>query len=166
MVRVIERVVNATVRLLSQFAHMGRPRRIKGKAIMKVISGVLTGVALVIAVTGTTYAQSASAQSSMDPAMMQMMQDMMPSPSDAPSTKAFKEAHMKMMKDMHVKFSGNADIDFVRGMIPHHQGAIDMAKVELAQGKDPELRTMAEKIISDQQKEMGQMEAWLKKNEK
>lgn len=98
--------------------------------------------------------------------MQKMMDDMMPRASDTPSTKAFKEAHMKMMKAMHITLSGNPDVDFVRGMIPHHEGAIDMAKVQLAHGKDPELRKMAEKIITDQEKEIAQMQEWLKKNVK
>jgi uncharacterized protein (DUF305 family) len=86
--------------------------------------------------------------------------------SDSTSTKAFKEAHIKMTRDMTVSYSGNTDLDFVRGMIPHHQGAIDMAKVQLAHGKDPAIRTLAEKIIVDQEKEIAQMKDWLKKNAK
>ena len=89
---------------------------------------------------------------------------MKPQPSDAASTKAFKEVHMKMMRDMTVPYTGSSDVDFVRGMIPHHQGAIDMAKVQLAHGKDPAIRALAEKIITDQEKEIAQMSDWLKKN--
>jgi uncharacterized protein (DUF305 family) len=111
--------------------------------------------------------QSMQGHDMMDRAAMQkMMDDMMPSPSDAPSTKAFKEANTKMMHGMHVGYNGNADLDFVRNMIPHHQGAIDMAKVELAHGKDGELRKMAQKIIDDQEKEIAQLQEWLKKNAK
>jgi uncharacterized protein (DUF305 family) len=73
---------------------------------------------------------------------------------------------MKMMRHAHTDFTGNADVDFVRGVIPHHQGAIDIAKVQLKYGNDPELRKMAEKIISDQEKEIGEMQAWLKNNAK
>lgn len=98
--------------------------------------------------------------------MQKMMQEMMPSPNDTASTKDFKEVHMKMMKDMHMTFSGNADVDFVKGMIPHHQGAIEMAKVQLKHGKNPENRKLAETIIKDQEKEIAQMKDWLKKNEK
>jgi uncharacterized protein (DUF305 family) len=85
---------------------------------------------------------------------------------DSAATTAFKAANMKMHKDMDIAFSGNADADFVRGMIPHHQGAIDMAKIQLAHGKDPELRKLAETIIADQEKEIAQMRDWLKKNGK
>jgi len=48
---------------------------------------------------------------------------------------------------MNMELSGNADKDFAAMMIPHHQGAIDAAKVELQYGKDPMLRKMAQKII-------------------
>jgi uncharacterized protein (DUF305 family) len=70
------------------------------------------------------------------------------------------DAHMKMMKDMEMTTTGDPDRDFVTMMIPHHQGAVDMAKVQLRYGKDPELRALAEKIIADQEKELAEMRAW------
>jgi len=93
-------------------------------------------------------------------------QHMTPSESDSPSVRAFKEAHMKMMKEMDVQLTGNADVDFANAMIPHHQGAIDMARVQLAHGKDPEIRVLAERVIAEQEKEIAQMRGWLKKNAK
>ena len=99
-------------------------------------------------------------------ATQKTMQDMTPKDSDAASTKAYKEAHAKMMHDMHQTFTGNADIDFMNGMIPHHRGAIDMAKVLLKYGKDGETRKLAEQIIADQEKEIALMQAWLRKNAK
>ena len=54
-------------------------------------------------------------------------------------------AHQKMMQDMMaMKSTGDADKDFVKMMIPHHQGAIDMAEAELKYGKDPQLKKMAQ----------------------
>ena len=73
------------------------------------------------------------------------------------SSTAFSEANAKMHKDMAIQYSGDADVDFVRSMIPHHQGAIDMAKVELQYGKDPEIRKMAEGIIAAQEAEIAEM---------
>ena len=59
--------------------------------------------------------------------------------------------------------NGNADHDFATMMMPHHQGAIDMAKAELAYGKDPVMRRLAEEIIVDQQSEIQAMQLWLSK---
>ena len=80
----------------------------------------------------------------------------------APSTAAYQAANAKMHKSMDIKFSGNADVDFARGMIPHHQGAIDMAKVVLAHGKNPEIRKLAQEIIKAQESEIAWMKEWLK----
>lgn len=85
---------------------------------------------------------------------------------DSPSSKAFAEANAKMHKDMAVPLTGNADVDFVQGMIPHHQGAIDMAKIVLEHGKDPEIRKLAEEVIAAQEGEIVMMKAWLAKNGK
>lgn len=82
----------------------------------------------------------------------------------SPSDKAYREANEKMHQDMAMQFTGNPDTDFVRGMIPHHQGAIDMAEVELKYGKDPVLRALAKKIIADQKREISEMRAWLAKH--
>jgi uncharacterized protein (DUF305 family) len=76
---------------------------------------------------------------------------------------AMSAAHQKMMAAMQaIQPTGDTDRDFVLMMIPHHRGAIDMAKAELEQGKDETLRAMAEGIITAQEKEIGEMEAWLK----
>ena len=71
------------------------------------------------------------------------------------------------MEKMHmamgaIESSGNADIDFVTLMLPHHQGAIDMAKAQLLYGKDPQMRRLAQEIITDQQLEIELMKRWLK----
>ena len=96
--------------------------------------------------------------------MQKMMADTMPAEGDTPSTKDFKAADMAMMHNMHVPYTGNPDIDFRTHMIPHHQGAIDMAKVALKHAKDPVTKQMAQKIIDDQEKEIADMNAWLKQH--
>ncbi len=94
---------------------------------------------------------------------MPMSMDMSkPMGDHGPSSQAFADANAKMHKDMAITYSGEADTDFVNSMIPHHAGAIDMAKVELQYGKDPELRTLAEGIIKAQEAEIAEMNAWLK----
>jgi len=73
----------------------------------------------------------------------------------------------KMHKDMMSQpMSGDPDRDFLIMMIPHHQGAVDMAELEIKYGKDPEVKAMAEKIVKDQKKEIRGMNDHLKRLEK
>jgi uncharacterized protein (DUF305 family) len=82
----------------------------------------------------------------------------------SPSSLAFHGINMKMHKAMDIPYTGNTDVDFVKGMIPHHEGAVDMAKTVLAFGKDPEVRALAVSIVKSQEAEIAQMKAWLAKN--
>lgn len=68
---------------------------------------------------------------------------------------------MHSMSSMNMEMTGDADKDFVMMMIPHHQAAVDMAKVVLEEGKDPEVRKMAEGVISAQEEEIKWMKQWL-----
>ena len=73
------------------------------------------------------------------------------------------------MEKMHaamgsIERSGNSDVDFVRLMLPHHQAALDMARTELMHGKDPQMRRLAQEIITDQQSEVELMQLWLKQH--
>jgi uncharacterized protein (DUF305 family) len=81
-----------------------------------------------------------------------------------PATTAYQAANAKMHKDMAINYTGDANKDFVAGMIPHHQGAIDMAKVVLQYGNDPELRKLADEIIAAQSREIAFLRAWQARN--
>lgn len=66
-------------------------------------------------------------------------------------------AMQKMMADMHGEPTGNVDRDFVNMMVPHHQGAIDMAVLELRYGTSPRLKALAQEIVVTQQQEIAAM---------
>lgn len=84
---------------------------------------------------------------------------------DAKGAMQMQMAMETMQKKMAgMKMTGQADTDFAMMMVAHHQGAIDMAKSELASGTNAEMRKTASKIIADQTKEIAKLEAWLKKN--
>jgi uncharacterized protein (DUF305 family) len=89
----------------------------------------------------------------------------MPNSHAAPDNCAteLRAAMNRMHESMsHLPTVANADEDFVRLMIPHHQAALDMAKTQLLCGKDPQIRRLAQEIITDQQSEIELMELWLK----
>ena len=104
------------------------------------------------------------------PAFAQSMQGMpmggSPAANEAPSTKGYRDAMTTMDQGMNVPYTGDADRDFVAGMIPHHQGAVDMAQVELQYGKDPTLKKLARDIIASQRKEIAFMRQWQAKHAK
>ena len=94
---------------------------------------------------------------------MTTMPGMTPSPSASamsPADHAFVTSMETMMKNMAVKPTGDPDRDFVDMMMPHHVGAVDMAKVELKYGKDPMLLKLAADIVKAQESEIAEMQAW------
>ena len=80
---------------------------------------------------------------------------------DNPAVKDYREANDRMHENMMVGSTGDADVDFARGMIPHHQGAIDMATIVLEHGEDEELRQLAEEVIAAQEEEIAFLRDWL-----
>ncbi len=74
---------------------------------------------------------------------------------------AYQEVNARMHSQMNIEYSGDSDIDFVRGMIPHHKGAVDMCKVQLEYGTDPEITQLCNNIVTAQNTEIEFMRNWL-----
>ena len=77
------------------------------------------------------------------------------------AAQAFSEANQRMHHDMAINPSGNVDMDFARGMLAHHRGAVDMARIELEHGNDEQMRTLAREVIDAQQQEIELLERWI-----
>lgn len=82
---------------------------------------------------------------------------------EAPATREFMAAHARMMSAMTMPYTGDPDVDFRIQMIPHHQGAIEMARVAIRHARDPWTRQLAEAVIVEQQREIAEMQAWLER---
>ncbi len=112
-----------------------------------------------------------SAANAQQPAPMQGMQHgnmpmMAPSATDTAATKGYKQAMMMQMQNMPKQYTGNADFDFMAQMRAHHQSAVDMAQVVLAEGKDTQVKKLAQDIIVAQRKEIDDIDLWLTKNKR
>ena len=82
---------------------------------------------------------------------------------DSAATRAYRAANDRMHGAMDIPFTGNADADFIRGMIPHHEGAVDMARIVIEHGTDAEVRAFAEAVLAAQEAEIAWMRDWLSK---
>jgi uncharacterized protein (DUF305 family) len=115
-------------------------------------------LALSLAIAAPAIAETTDAHSGHD------MTDMAGMSSDSPATEAYRQANMSMHTAMDIDYTGDADVDFIKGMIPHHQGAVEMARIVLAHGTDPAVRALAEGIIAAQEAEIAFMTDWLKQH--
>jgi len=77
----------------------------------------------------------------------------------------YMQSMIGMKESMHQGvMNEDPDIAFASGMLPHHVGAVDMARIELKYGRDPQMRKLAEQIIAAQDAEIAEMKAWLKQH--
>jgi uncharacterized protein (DUF305 family) len=134
------------------------------------------GAFVFIAVTSAAFAQtpappadksatkSAPTPAATQPSSMDKKDSMMPGMPGMAAGGDMRSSMMGMMKNMDsMKMTGDTDRDFATMMKMHHQGAIDMAQMELKSGKDAKMRAMAKRIIEAQQKEIKEFDQWLAK---
>jgi len=86
-------------------------------------------------------------------------------PGEAPSTQAYRDASDRMHEGMAIAYTGDADVDFLRGMIAHHEGAIAMAKIAVEHGEAADVQSLAREIIAAQEAEIIRMRILLARHE-
>lgn len=120
-------------------------------------------IALTTALADPVLAQGAAQPDAVgsQPGGMQMA----PGAAQGPSTPGYMAAMDRMMRET-TPMTGDADRDFAAQMIPHHQAAVDMARVELQHGRDADMRKMAEEIIAAQEREIAQFRTFLARQPK
>jgi uncharacterized protein (DUF305 family) len=123
-----------------------KPKNIIPFIFPGIVTRIILQLILNVGMLGLTVQAGTHAQGNRDASWSELISSM-------------EKMHMAMGE---VKQSGDNDVDFVRLMLQHHQAAIDMAKTELLYGKDPEMRRLAQEIITDQQLEIELMQRWLK----
>lgn len=128
----------------------------KNFGLRKVAPAVVAVAALAFGSNG--FAQSPGATSGGKDMKGSMMKG-------ASGSMEMKESMMKGMKEMDgMQMTGDADRDFAMMMKMHHQGAIDMAQMEMKSGKDAKMKAMAKKIEDAQRKEIKEFDDWLAKH--
>ena len=118
-------------------------------------------VAMFVPLTVLSLATAAQAQTA-NPMAASASMPMGRVPSGATGSADMKQSKMSGMDGMQkMQMSGDTDKDFAMMMKMHHQGAVDMAEMELANGKSPVMKAMARKIIAAQKKEIAAFDRWL-----
>ena len=84
---------------------------------------------------------------------------------DSPATRSYKEANARMHSAMEIDYSGDADVDFMRAMIAHHEGEIALARIQLQHGSDKDARGLAQDLIRARDTEILRMRLWLARRE-
>jgi len=114
----------------------------------------ILGAASIVGVALLLGAAPAGGQPGTTPGTMEM----------SPAMQGYKQSMDTMNQAMMKPMTGNVDQDFAQMMIAHHQGAIDMARVEVQYGADPALKQMAQTVIDEQGKEIDALKQWQKGN--
>jgi hypothetical protein len=127
------------------------------RLVTSALIGSGTAVALAAAAAQIYAPGSSDAALALVSTAVQMCLPIAPTKAEAPFLAENATAMDRMMTGMAVKPTGDVDADFSAMMIPHHQGAIDMALAELRYGKNERLRRIAQEIIVDQQQEIAAM---------